>query len=504
MARRIRVGTRCLAGAAFFGSALFAPAVGAQTSGGAAPDAFDVDASAVPVLIGASAPSALPLDVTAGVGFSGAKLNSQPKGTAEAAPGYVPLAGALPLLGGPGALPGIAVRLLPGLLVGFPTIVGLPPVPVDPTLVPAPNVPVFPAPPAPPLECIASVPGDTEPISCGGPTQDVLGFSMGAASGTASAQGDPSDTSTLRVDAAVRGGGFSPAPSNSLIPISAGSIASSATSYIKDGRVIAGVSTAVQDVSMFGAIKIPSMETSISAALDGTPENASLNGERCTITGATVAGVPVTIDGDGVHAATQDQSLGPVLDPGGKVVQDTLNQLGVTLKTVAGSADPGRAQVSGFPGEASISDDGTKVSASLACLQMVYKIPTSGSVFTFTFGTASLTMQAFTAFPTTAATTGSTSSSASSAATGSRTPGAGPVASAGKSTASTAAAPRAPVAGSGAPAPSATAFQKVGFGWQIPYPPFGILALCVPLMIWSRRIGPIRLPRPSLPHLRRS
>jgi hypothetical protein len=26
----------------------------------------------------------------------------------------------------------------------------------------------------------------------------------------------------------------------------------------------------------------------------------------------------------------------------------------------------------------------------------------------------------------------------------------------------------------------------------------------VPLMIWSRRIGPIRLPRPSLPHLRRS
>jgi hypothetical protein len=26
----------------------------------------------------------------------------------------------------------------------------------------------------------------------------------------------------------------------------------------------------------------------------------------------------------------------------------------------------------------------------------------------------------------------------------------------------------------------------------------------VPLMIWSRRIGPIRLTRPSLPHLRRS
>jgi hypothetical protein len=495
MTRRIRVGTRCLAAAACILSGLFAPAVEAQTGGGAAPDAFDVDASAVPVLIGASAPSALPLDVTAGVGFSGAKLNSQPKGTAEAAPGYVPLAGALPLLGGPGALPRIAVRLLPGLLVGFPTIVGLPPVPVDPTLIPTPDVPVFPAPPAPPLECIASVPGDTAPISCGGPTQDILGFTMGAASGTASAQGDPNDASTMRVDAAVRGGGFAPAPSNSLIPITAGSIASSATSSIKDGRVVAGVSTAVQDVFMFDSIKIPSMKTSISAALDGTPENASVTGERCTITGATVAGVPVTIDGDGVHAATQNQPLGAVLDPGGKLVQDTLNQLGVSLKTLAGSADPGRGQVAGFPGEATVSEDGTHVSASLACLQVSYRVPTSGSVFAFTFGTANLNMQAFTAVAP-PSTLGASSSSVAPGASGSTASGASTVLPAGKSAASAVPAPSAPIAGAGAPAPSATPFKKVGFGWKIPYPPFGILALSVPLMIWCRRVGPVRVPRP--------
>jgi hypothetical protein len=488
-----------LVASALVGSGLLAPAVEAQSpGGGAAPSAFDVDAGALPVLIAASAPSALPLDVAAGVGFAGAKLNSQPKGTAEAAPGYVPLAGALPLLGGPGALPGIAARIVPGLLVGFPTIVGLPPIPVDPTLVPVPNIPVLPAPPLPPIECFASVPGDPEPISCGGPTQDVLGFTMGAGSGTASAQGDPNDKSTLRVDAAVRGGGFGPAGSNSLLPISAGSIASSATSYVKEGRVIAGVSTAVQDISMFGTIKIPSMETSISAALDGTPENAAVQGERCTITGATVAGVPVTIDGDGIHVATQNQPLGGVLGTANQLVQNTLNSLGVTLKTVAAeNGDPGSAQAVAFPGQATISADGTKLAASLACLEVGYKVPTSGSVLTLTFGRAAVAMQAFTALPSTAGFGSSTpSGAAGGAASGSGTAAASPTA---KSAPSGIAAPAAPVAGAGAPAPSTTEFQEVGFGWRIPYPPFGVLALALPLVIWSRRIGPLHLPRPSVP-----
>lgn len=500
---RSGVAWRCLLAAALAASAVLAPAASAQSaSGGAAPAAFDVDSSAVPVLIGASAPSALPLDVAAGVGFAGAKLNSQPKGTAEAAPAYVPLVGALPLLGGPGALPGIATRLLPGLLVGFPTIIGLPPIPIDPTLVPAPDVPVLPAPPLPPIECSASVPGDTEPVSCGGPTQDVLGFTMGAGSGTASAQGDPNDKSTLRVDAAVRGGGFGPAPSNSLLPISAGAIASSATSYVKEGRVIAGVSTAVQDLSIFGSIKIPSMETSISAALDGTPENASVQGERCTIAGATVAGVPVTIDGDGIHVATQNLPLGGVLGTADQLVQNTLSTLGVTLKTVtAGNGDPGSAQAAAFPGQATISADGTKLAASLACLEVSYKVPTSGSVLTLTFGTASVSMQAFTAIP---ATIGGGSSSSGGAG------GAGGASASGSDAATTSplpkstpsgsgiVAPAAPVAGTGAPTPSATAFQQVGFGWHIPYPPFGILALALPLIIWSRRIGPLHLTPPSV------
>ena len=106
-------GRSALMGTVLVLAAALTPAAQGQAIKGSAPDSFDVDASAAPVLVGLSAPSALPLDVAAGVGFSSAKLNSQPKGTAEAAPGYVPLLAALPLLGGTGALPAIGARLLP-------------------------------------------------------------------------------------------------------------------------------------------------------------------------------------------------------------------------------------------------------------------------------------------------------------------------------------------------------------------------------------------------------
>lgn len=512
----IRTVRRCLLATVLAGGALFTPitpSAGAQSAGGTAPPAFDVDASAMPVLIGVSAPSALPLDVAAGVAFSGAKLNSQPKGTAEADPGYVPLAGALPLLGGPGAVPGIAVRLLPGLILGFPTIVGAAPLPIDGSLIPAPDVPVFPAPPLPPVGCDASVPGDPEPISCGGPTQDIFGFQVGAASGTASAQGDPNDASTLRVDAAVRGAGFAPSNVNSLLPISAGTIASSATSFVKDGRVVAGVSTAVQDFSIAGSIKIPSMETSISAALDGTPSNAAVHGERCTITGATIVGVPVTIDGDGVHVVDQNQPLGDQLGLANARVQATLDQLGVTLKTVAaGQADPGSAQGKAFPGDLQLSEDGTKLAASLACLEVGYRIPVSGTVLTLTFGVAQVTMQAFTATPFTSGSLPGGTTGPTSASFGDTPSAPGSALSVGPTgTGGGAAPPAAPAPGLGAPAPSGTVFQAVDFGWRIPYSPFAFLALALPLVIWSRRIGPLPLRRLAFPwagrvgavHLRR-
>lgn len=512
-----RVVRRCLVTAMVAMAVALSPAAQGQVAVGAAPATFDVNASAAPVLVAISAPSALPLDVAAGIGFSGAKLNSQPKGTAEAAPGYIPLAGALPLLGGPGALPGIAARLLPGLLVGLPTVFGLPPVPIDPTVIAVPPIPVLPAPPLPALECFASVPGDTAPVTCGGPTQDALGFKVAAASGVASATGNAGDLSTLRVDTAVKGGGLSAAPENTLLPLTAAAIASSASAYVKDGRIVGAASTAVQDFSIAGAIKIPLMETSISAALDGTPGNAAVHGERCTITGATVAGVPVTIDGEGVHLADQTSSLGAVIGPLNELVQRTLDQLGITLKTAARPADPGAASATTFPGAVSLSKDGTKVAASLACLEVGYKVPTSGLTASLTIGSASVVMQAFGAATAAEGPIGSITDTGTGAGLAAPTTGGElslpPLGSGGG-----AAPPAAPAAGAGAPAPSTAPFQRVDFGWKIPYAPFGFLALALPLAVWTRRIGPlpvgraigpvrrlrgaigaVPLPRPALP-----
>jgi hypothetical protein len=491
---------RSLLATAIAGVAAISPGAQAQvTSGGQAPDTFDVDASAAPIVVAVSAPSVLPLDVTAGVGFSGAKLNSQPKGTAEAAPGYVPLLDALPLLGGTGALPQIGARLLPGLLLGFPTILGLPPLPIDPALVPAPDVPVLPVPALPPVGCSASTPGDPEPIRCGGPTQDVLGFEVGAASGTASAKGDPADVSTLRVDSAVRSAGFGPSPSNTLLPLSVEGIASSATSYIEDGRVVGAVSTKVLDLSIAGLIKIPAMETSLSAALDGTRENAAVRGERCTITGATIAGVPVSIDGDGIHIVDEDLPLGALLGAANDLVQTTLGQLGVTLKTVAGQADPGTARAEAFPGEVQLSEDGTELAASLGCREVGYSIPTSGTNIKLSFGVAQVKMQAFgsaTAAPSGANLAGESGSVGS----GITSPEAGSGLSLDPLVPSAGAAPppAAPIPGVGAVVPSDVPFQEVGFGWKVPYSPFAIFALALPLgAIWSRRIGPLPIHRAS-------
>jgi hypothetical protein len=491
-------------------AALASPSA-AAADGGAAPAAFNVEAAATPILVAASAPSALPLDVEAAVARSGVTLNSQPTGTATASPGYVPLYGALPLLGGVGALPAIGARLAPGLVTGLPTVIGLAPLPVSPGLIPSVDVPVLPSPDLPPIECVGYAPGTDPAATCGGPSQDLFGFSLGAASGTALGAGDPSDPSTLRVDAAVRGAGFGPASPSSLLPVGAGGVASAASSRIVNGRVSVGVSTAVSDLTIGTAVKIPSLETSLAVALDGTKANASVKAEQCTIGGATVAGVPVAIDGTGVHVLTTDASSAAAVAALNSTVQSTLTTLGVTLKALAGSADPGTADGQSFPGKLTLSDDGTKVSATLSCLQVGYRIPTSGTVMTLTFGTANVEAQAFTAdAPGPAqdappATTGAPAdpSLPGTVASGDGGRSATPAAPAGSATSVEAAAPpAAPTPGQGAPPPSEVVFQKAATAsWRIPYPPFAVLALACPLFVVGRRgsnpLRPLRGARPS-------
>src|SRR5690606_35608420 len=146
--------------------------VPAQAQVATAPDSFSIDTAATGLLIEVSAPAALPLDVVAGVSYAQVGVNSQPRIQSTAAPVFVPLAQDLALLGGTSGVLGIAARLGPGLVVGLPTLVGLPPLPIDPGIVPVDPLASFltglPVPPPPPLGCTSNLPDEPQEAECGG------------------------------------------------------------------------------------------------------------------------------------------------------------------------------------------------------------------------------------------------------------------------------------------------------------------------------------------------
>ena len=392
-----------------------------QTAGaGALPESFDVKVQALPMLAEIQAPTALPLVVTGGYGFSGVKLNSQPQLIGEASPVYAPLAGDLALLGGAGALPGIAAALLPGLLVGLGPTVGLPPVPVDPRIVPVPAVPVFPSPALPALGCLSYVPGEPNEARCGGPSQNILGFDVGAATGETRSSGSGEDPSSLASEAAVRSAGLRPTEGNSLVPVKVGGISSAAASNIVGGRVVAGAATSVTNLELAGTLDIGVVRTSLSAATAGRAGTAGLTREPCAIEGAQLFGVPVRIDGDGVHFADTDAAAkalqqpegqnpfadaskalsGPFVDgatQGDALINEVLKAAGLTVKQLGPQGfDPGAAGIDTFFGAPPvIAADGTTIEAGNACLEVKYEIPVSGTQVRMLFGLASVTMSAF-------------------------------------------------------------------------------------------------------------
>ena len=418
---RLRKGALVLVTAlAAVSAAWVAPVSAADSAGGKAPQSFDVDVKALPFQVEIQAPTALPLVVTGGYAYSGVQLNSQPQLIGTAAPVYAPLANDLGLLGGPGAVPGIAVNIIPGLLVGLGPTVGLPPVPVDPRAVPLPKVPVFPAPPLPPTSCFSYVPGEPSEARCGGPSQNLLGFDVGGATGDTRSAGSGDDPSSLASEAAVRSIGLRPTEGNSLVPVTVGGIASAATSSIVAGRVVAGATAAVTDIDVAGTLNIGSVRTSLSAATGGRSGSAGLTREPCAIEGATVLGVPVRVDGDGVHVADNENATklfqagggqnpfvgaskalsGPFVDNAAKAdaaINQVLKTAGLTVKQAGPKGfDPGYASSdSFFGGPPSIAADGTAIQAENACLEVIYQIPVSGTRVRMLFGRAGLSMNAF-------------------------------------------------------------------------------------------------------------
>lgn len=504
-ARRSAVAATLVAGAA-----LFAPAADAQAPASAAPASFDAKVDALPVFVEVQAPTALPLVVTAGYGYSGVKVNSQPQLVGEAGPIYAPIAGDLGLLGGLGALPATGLRILPGLLVGLGPAVGLPPVPVDPRLIPQPEVPTFPAPPLPALSCFSYLPGTPSESSCGGASQNVLGFDLGAAAGTTRSGGTAGDRASLFSEAAVRSAGLVPTGGNQLVPIRIGQIESAAESRVIDGRITGGATSVVSDIEVAGSLRISGVRTSVTAATAGTEGTAAVDRELCAVTGVDLLGVPLSVDGDGVHFADSEAAqqlietlglpgnplgeLGGALDglvddavgQGEVAANQVLAQLGIALRTAGPDGfDPGSAAADVyFGGEPVAAPDGRTASVEAACLELVYTIPVSGTTVRMLFGQARAQLTAAGPVSRTPATPGSSAGAASPEGTSSASSGASGTAA--RPGPSAAAPPVAPRPSDLTSPPAATSFATEGpapiADLMDIYPAFALLVLASPIL----------------------
>lgn len=351
--------------------------------------AFTVEASASPVLLDLSLPTVLPLELQIGLARSAIKIDNQPLAVVEAAPFYVPLTAALGLLGGPEGLTDLIKKLLPEIIVGLPTILGKAKFTFDPKLIPIPPIPDLSNAPFEKFGCTAYFPGDPHVVACGGPVRNILGLTVRSSSGQASTSGDADDRSKTRADTVTKITGLS----NSFLPISIGSIESSVSTRIVNGRVETSTQTVMTDVNVLGLVKFASLRSGATAALGGTADTASSGQQPCQITEAKVADVPVIIDEAGVRVdavAVDSAGVQAATGPGKwaleHVVSDVLDELGVVVR---GATAP----------KPTIGPDGSSIDVLSDCLEISWAAPESGSRVRVAIGQNTIKLSASLADP---------------------------------------------------------------------------------------------------------
>lgn len=459
-----------------------------------APDSFNVDIAASPMVMEISAPAVLPLDVAASVAYSQVGINSQPQVQSTAGPVFIPLLSDVGLLGGPAGVLSTVVRLAPGLVVGLPTLFGLEPLPIDTSLIDvgplAQLANGLPVPELPPLGCTSFFPDEPHDISCGGPVQDFFGFQLGAGSARTVSSGEIDDPASLesRSDASVTGVG--PTAANSLIPFAAQTVASSAESRIADGRITAAASAEASGLDIAGALTVGAVRASYAGALGGTQDTFDESPLRCDIGEVLLAGQPISLSDEGLTLgdATSPAPLDPLFD----AVNDLLAPLGGQV----GDADFGSVVITPNPRPTSeVSADGTQVSHRFGCLEIRYRNATAGTDVRITLGNLAVTMSAFVDAP-----LGSPIDPG--AATDGGVDGSGPtIGSDGgpfPDLGDDLPLPAVPEAGSAAPPVSDEPFLETGdatvtAGWGIDggwFAPFAFLAMSLPILVRSRRFAP--------------
>lgn len=476
-------------------AAAFVPPVRAQESG--APDSFSVNIAATGALIEVSAPAAVPLDVLAGIAHAQVGVNSQPRIQSTGAPVFVPLLQDAGLLGGTGGLAALAVRLGPGLVVGLPTLFGLDPLPIDPSGVPleplAQALAAQDLPGLPPLGCTASLPDVPHEVECGGGAQNFFGYRVGAASARSIAEGDPSDPSTLasRTDAAVAS---VEAADGNFAPLSMGTLGATAEARILDGALTGTASAGASDIDIVHQLRIEGVTASFAGALTGTVEGLQQQLD-CNITGVSIGGQDFELGTDAITIGGNDSEVPPAL-------QDSIGDLLGSLGGNVGEADLGSVTLTPNPAPVSeVADNGTSMKHRFGCLEIRYRIPTSGTDVRITLGNVAVTMTAFTDAP--FASPGGAPVAPDLAASGegfsppepSAATQSGLDTSPATRTGGASSLPVVPDPGSAAPPPVSGSMLRnsAAVGWGIDgawLAPFSLLALSLPLLARARRFSP--------------
>lgn len=327
----------------------------------ASPGSYTVEAIADPVLLEASLPTVLPLDVALGLAHSGVKIDNQPLVVVDTAPLYLPLIGALGILGGTAGLNDLVAKLLPNIIVGLPTIVGRPGFNLDPAQIPLPKIPDLSKVPFDKTACVAYFPGTPHEVSCGGIVRNLAGTTVRQAAGQATSTGDVDDRASLQAQATTKVMGIT----NSILPISVGSLSSSVSSKVVNGQITATTSIELTDVDVLGMLQFSRVTAGSTAALGGVPGSSSFRQDQCSITRARVAGHAVSIEADGVRVT--ESGAGDVDVRSAQMeVDKLLGTLGVNVR-------------SGKMSSPEVSPDGTSLSSTIDCVEISWSAPVSGS-----------------------------------------------------------------------------------------------------------------------------
>lgn len=130
-------------------------------------------------------------------------------------------------------------------------------------------------------------------------------FRVSASSGVGepSAESNPAPGLNARVNADSQGSSARATMPGLSAPAvaTAGSITSTATTATDGEKVTLHARTEVSSFNLLGVVTIESLVTDVSATSDGVKTDVK---GTTTISGAAVAGSPVTIDGEGVHGAS--------------------------------------------------------------------------------------------------------------------------------------------------------------------------------------------------------